>query len=225
MTIRTLQQLGLYHGSLISISNGGKPANTSFSAQVCSLREGDLDSENSMPEQRGCSMPSGHLPASNPWQHNAAYLSPMLAFHLGFQPQLMPFLDPSPDQQPSHDTTQPRTSPSPSGVHQAHLLSALSPDDPSRQLMPVHEFHGRQHIDNSAAVISSSREHASHPIIEGAGQPVQGTSRELCREGYPSWRWVDGQVCLQPPQTPAADSAPPEHPQRTVSVSQPGDLL
>lgn len=171
-------------------------------------------------------VPPSHIAASNPWQHNTAYLSPVLAFHLGFQPQLMPFLlNASPDQQQSQGATQPCTTPSPGPSPSAMRQLSSTPDNRCDWPMPFQEPHDRQQSGRLAAANGSNNEPAGHPRSECAGQHAQGTSLELCREGEPWWHWVGGRVCLQSLQAADANPASFERPQHTVSIPQPGDFL
>ncbi|KAK9866056.1 hypothetical protein WJX84_008383 [Apatococcus fuscideae] len=56
--------------------------------------------------------------------------------------------------------------------------------------------------------------------MQGAGRHGSAFSLEKYREGEPWWVWVDGHICLQPLQTPAADPAAPSR--HIVPISQPG---
>lgn len=215
MTISTLQKLGLYQGSLISVSNDSQLATASFCAQICSLTEGGVDETAN--SNMALSLLPGLSAGSNLWQPDTAYLSPLLATNLGFQPQLLPFLSHSPDQRQFEDAAQSHASPGPrqSGMHQAQPLRAASTANHFDESALVYSSHQRHKLGHRASPFPSSEQ------MQSAEQHTPGSSQEMQTGREPCRGWLGGHVRLQSLQTLTADLA--WGPQHTVCIPQPGD--
>ena len=281
--MKTLQRLGMFHGSLISITNSHQLNSSAAIAHVFSLdrpvshRDSptdlcdkgspsvsgqDLDISrfrarssalHTLPASGGANLSSEMQAASSgSWQHDTAYLSPLLAFNLGFQPQLLSFLHPDSERPSAEVNGAPLHATSSSKGYRHELHTRLATTNLSQQLTAATapradpqqlDYYGmslnlpalsnaQQSLPHARAADEASPADQQQHGGSGPSTALQSLRRgapgasasslDLCEPGQPWWGWVCGQVCLQPPEGISAASQ--QQPQQTVSISQPGML-
>ncbi len=173
------------------------------------------------------------------WQHHTAYLSPLLAFNLGFQPQLTPFLQPHLGQH-SPISSQPKLThnaqhPDPS---KDACQSASSGQSPQENVTPRNSQLGRHHAHSAAGESEVRQQHESRPLshhelsasqtgVQARQGPVDGPDKaasdlQLCPPDEPWWAWVGGNVSVQPLQV--ALHTADKQPKSMVSLQNPGKV-
>ena len=236
LTIKTLQKLGMYHGSIVQINSTDAAHPSAAAARVSSLGHAAhaASSQPSACSVDGLDAPNGAQHQT--WRHDTAYLSPLLAFNLGFQPQLAPFLQLNAgqhvsglnqptsqhDQQLGSSARKPLLSESSDQLHVSdlgskamssardHEQSAAGPSGNPHQ-RDGHNHGHRPHPSGSAVQAQQGR---LGPQNDAA------SALQLCDGDQPWWAWVRCNVTVQALQS--AGVTADKQPASTVPIPNPG---